>query len=182
MAQPNSTSTIQAVLEAINLLGVDGVFWLGGQQSGGGDIIMSQNYPSIYPRNYNEVNISHFHLKMILFTILVQEWQLEVPIGYIQLVFVDFFVAPTFGGNCDDDWVEVSYGSYSEKFCGNSIPGPFTSPGPTMTVRIHTDGSGGYRGFRAVWRTILEPMDFIWVGDNSTVDSNNLAPGFPMSG
>ena len=34
LAQPKTTSTIQAVLEAVNLLGAGGLHWLGGQQSG----------------------------------------------------------------------------------------------------------------------------------------------------
>ena len=59
MAQPKSTFTIQAVLEAVNLLGEGGMFWLGGQQSlqSGDNIIMSRNYPTNYPENYDEVNI-----------------------------------------------------------------------------------------------------------------------------
>ena len=62
MAQPKSTSTIQAVLEAMNLLGDGGMFWLGGQyMSGLTNIIMSRNYPHDYPDNYDEVNIRHFN-------------------------------------------------------------------------------------------------------------------------
>ena len=35
MAQPKTTSTIQTVLESINLLPVDGTFWLGGRKWNG---------------------------------------------------------------------------------------------------------------------------------------------------
>ena len=54
LAQPKSTLTIQTALEAINLLGVGGMFWLGPQEIGD---IMSQNFPSNYPDDYVEVFI-----------------------------------------------------------------------------------------------------------------------------
>ena len=57
--------------------------------------------------------------------------------------------------SCSYDWVEVSYGSYSEKFCGSTIPEPFTSTGQTMTVRFQTDGSVVGLGFSAVWREVV---------------------------
>ena len=64
LAQPKSTSNIQTVLEAINLQAGSQAarkFWLGGQQSLqiGDNIIMSQNYPSDYPNNYDEVYIQY---------------------------------------------------------------------------------------------------------------------------
>ena len=76
--------------------------------------------------------------------------------GYvIQLSFSSFDVE--YHSRCGYDWVEVSYGSYSEKFCGRSNPGPVTSTGPTMTVRMHTDGSATRSGFMAVWTTTRTP-------------------------
>ena len=114
----------------------------------------------------------------ILFTILVQEWHLEVPNGF-ELTFESFDIEAH--SSCTYDWVEVSIGSYSEKFCGSSIPGPFTSTGPTMTVRMHSDGNRiTGKGFQAVW--LDTSPDFLWVGDNSVVDGSNWAPGFPVSG
>ena len=128
---------------------------------------------------------------------MVQEWQLEVPNGYMQLVFVsvntdhcDLSCSGTCSCACSD-WVEVSYGNYSEKFCskdyqsvttnGNNdyfIP-TFTST-EQMTVRMHTDGVGGSKGFRAFWMDTSP--DFLWEGDNSVVDGSNWAHGFPVSG
>ena len=184
MAQPKSASTIQAVLEAMNLLGEGGLHWLGGQQSlqGGDNIIMSRNYPSNYPNNYDEVNIVDSSSSKHIFTIFVQEWQLQVPNGFIQLVFVSFDIEEYDSRltDCVYDWVEVYYGSYSEKFCGSSIPGPFTSTGPTMRVKMHTDGSVTRTGFRALWGDLSNL--FLWFGDNSMVDSSNWAQGFPVSG
>ena len=37
------------------------------------------------------------------------------------------------------DYVEVNHGTVSEKFCGNTVPGPITSTGNTMTVRFYSD-------------------------------------------
>ena len=54
--------------------------------------------------------------------------------------------------SCGWDWVEVSYGSFSQKYCGSTIPGPFVSESP-ITVKIHTDGSITESGFRATWTT-----------------------------
>ena len=109
---------------------------------------------------------------------------LEVPNGYVHLSFLHFDVGAE-DSTCRYDHVEVSYGSYSEKFCGNSIPGPFTSTGPTMTVRMHTNWLTTYTGFRAVWgdnSSIAVGTNLIWIGDNSTVDSGNWATGFPVIG
>ena len=124
----------------------------------------------------------------------MQEWQLVVPNGNIKLAFESFDIAHK-SKKCARDWVEVSYGSYNEKVCGHvngfayyngsgdylgsSIPGPFTSTGPTMTVRMHSDDAGTRTGFRALWG---DASNFLWVGDNSVVDSSNWAPGFPVSG
>ena len=143
---------------------------------------MSRNYPSNYPNNYDEVNIVDSSSSKHIFTIFVQEWQLQVPNGFIQLVFVSFDIEEYDSRltDCVYDWVEVYYGSYSEKFCGSSIPGPFTSTGPTMRVKMHTDGSVTRTGFRALWGDLSNL--FLWFGDNSMVDSSNWAQGFPVSG
>ena len=96
---------------------------------------MSKNYPSNYDNNYDE------------------EWTLEAPEGHIiHLSFESFNIKTS--SKCRDDFVKVTYESFTEKLCGRFIPGPFTSTGPTMTVRMHTDGSESGTGFRAVWTTI----------------------------
>ena len=68
------------------------------------------------------------------------------------MVFESFDIE--YDSTCAYDWVEVSYGSYSEKFCGRSIPS-FTSTGQTMTVRFQTDNSVVDLGFSAVWTEVL---------------------------
>ena len=80
-----------------------------------------------------------------------QELRLEAVNGCnIHLIFGSFRTESGL------DYVEMIYEWNgmewnNEKFSGDSIPGPFTSSGNTMTVRFHTDGSTRYRGFSAVW-------------------------------
>ena len=84
----------------------------------------------------------------------VQEWTLSATqAGYVvQLTFETFGLEDS--ANCEYDFVEVSYDSYSEKFCGVSIPGPIVSTGTTMTVRLQTDFSETGQGFKAEWTSI----------------------------
>ena len=86
----------------------------------------------------------------------VQEWTLSATqAGYVvQLTFETFGLEDS--ANCEYDFVEVSYDSYSEKFCGDSLPGPFVSTGTTMTVRLQTDFSETGQGFKAEWTSIFE--------------------------
>ena len=88
--------------------------------------------------------------------IWLQEWLLKGPIyTKIRLTFESFELEDS--TSCKYDWVEVSYGNKSEKFCGKSIPGPLTSTGPNMTVRMHTDSSQTRTGFKAVWTSYWGP-------------------------
>ena len=51
---------------------------------------------------------------------------------------------------CGYDYVVVSYVSFRQRFCGTSIPGPFTSTG-SITVTFHTDNNKRKTGFIALW-------------------------------
>ena len=101
MAQPKTTSSIQAVIEAVNLLGEGGLFWLGGQH------------------------------------------QREIT-------------SP------------VSCGQHNAASCTECPQG---------------NGASWCNG-DCVWSGGLCVLDsnFLWVGDNSVVDSSNWAHGFPVSG
>ena len=93
---------------------------------------------------------------------MVQHWRLEVPSGYfINLTFTSFDLEPAANTNttsgCAYDFVEIINGAVSEKFCGSSIPGPFTSNSSTspryLTIKIHTDSTRlEYAGFSVTWR------------------------------
>ena len=81
---------------------------------------------------------------------MFQEWSLESPNGHkIQLTF------DSFDTEASHDFVEVSCGSSSQGFSGDSIPGPFVCSNTTMIVRFRTDGSGVRSGFSAVWSEVL---------------------------
>ena len=57
--------------------------------------------------------------------------------------------APMWADNCMD-YVEISNGTDSRKFCGSQIPGPFINIiGENLTLRFKTDSSGNEGGFSA---------------------------------
>ena len=97
---------------------------------------------------------------------------MTVPVGWIiHLVFDSFDIEDH--STCANDYVEVSYeyadGYYREKFCGNSPPGPFTSPGENITVRMHTNGNVQRNGFHAVWEAAPAPEPTITKGCRRTL-------------
>ena len=55
---------------------------------------------------------------------------------------------PAFTEGCCD-YVEISYGNMSQKYCGEQIPGPFNDITESMTITFHTDESGNSTGFLA---------------------------------
>ena len=55
-----------------------------------------------------------------------------------------------FGWEVCHDWVEINDGNSSQRYCGTSVPGPFTSTGTNMTVKFHSDVGRTGTGFLAV--------------------------------
>ena len=119
-------------------------FFLGGS-------FESKNYPDNYPNKYDEV-IFRIRIKyqQIKLNITIQTWKLESSSegSIIYLTFESFDVENH--RDCKWDYVKVSYGSFNQKFCGNSIPGPFISD-TSITVQIHTDHTVIKSGFSAKW-------------------------------
>ena len=88
--------------------------------------------------------------------------------GNIQLTFVSFDLEEcsdydystyeyTDECTCQFDYVEVSYGSYSEKFCGDIVPETITSCGSgssSMVIKFHSDSDTTGAGFKAVWEEL----------------------------
>ena len=70
----------------------------------------------------------------------------------ITLTFEAFSIE--YHSRCVYDWVEVTYDGSSQKYCGGSIPGPFTSTGTSMVVRFHSDVRDTSTGFSAVWTEV----------------------------
>ena len=88
---------------------------------------------------------------MIIFSL--QEWTLAPENGgNIELTFEDFDLEED--KHCSYDYVVVSHGSYSEKFCGHSTPSVITSSGTSIMVTFHTDNSVTRQGFSAEWREV----------------------------
>ena len=76
---------------------------------------------------------------------------LQSPNGHaFNLSFEVFNLeAPLWADNCID-YVEISNGTDSRKFCGSQIPGPFINIiGENLTLRFKTDSSGNEGGFSA---------------------------------
>ena len=83
------------------------------------------------------------------------------------------------------DYVEVSFGSYNEKFCGSEVPGPITSTDNTMTVKFHSDGQRNDRGpssikFSAIWEAVptfssLPGLDLEWLHNYTVLRSEDTA-------
>ena len=94
-------------------------------------------------------------------------WTLESKNGgKIQLTFESFnlqacsnYDSSTFEylDECScPDYVEVSYGSYSERFCNYIVPDTLslTSSGSSMVIKFHSDSLINAPGFHAVWTEV----------------------------
>ena len=86
----------------------------------------------------------------------MKEWKLEVNDGNrINLTFISFEVEFDPFGDCGFDYVEVSYGNFTKKYCGTSLPGPFFS-NTTITVKFNSDDFYNMTGFNAVWTEVKD--------------------------
>lgn len=45
------------------------------------------------------------------------------------------------------------------KFCGKSLPQPLVSPSNTMVVSFKSDGLFTSKGFKAMYRKLIQPTD-----------------------
>ena len=124
LAQPKTTSTIQAVLEAVNLLGAGGLHWLGGQEA----------QPRCNPADNDYYCCTSNN---------------PCDIGE---------------GDCDSD----------DECAGNLVCGTENCAAGNSYMDCCTTTAG------TTTATVSE--DFLWVGDNSVVDSSNWAQGFPVAG
>ena len=94
-------------------------------------------------------------MQCTLMMIHLQTWTIQSSNGIVLLEFGSFDVQWTPLGCWQDDYVEISYGSFSQKYCNQYIdipgplPGPFTSFGSPITVKFHTGDTGTRTGFLA---------------------------------
>ena len=89
-------------------------------------------------------------------SIYCQEWQLHASSedGRIKLTFESFSIEAHESGACIFDYLEVSYNSYSWKYCGHNTPGPIISSGGSMKVTFHSDLLEADTGFIARWEEV----------------------------
>ena len=56
--------------------------------------------------------------------------------------------------SCSDDYVQVSFGSDDQKYCGSNKPSPIISSDNTMVVIFHSDSIEARNGFKATWKAV----------------------------
>merc|ERR1712126_635765 len=99
-------------------------------------IIESSNHPQNYDDN-------------------TQQWKLKVQSGSkIELNFETFDLEEPASNDYCFDFVEVSYGIVSEKYCGTTKPGTITSIANNMKIKFQSDNFGNAKGFKAVWKEV----------------------------
>ena len=52
------------------------------------------------------------------------------------------------------DYLEISYGSFSWKYCGDQVPPLLISSGKSMRVKFHSDNIGAKTGFLLKWEEL----------------------------
>jgi len=102
--------------------------------------IQTPNYPAKYPKNVEET------------------WNLEVEAGHrIKLTFEAFNLESH--SLCAYDYVQISFGSEEQKYCGSDVPSPIISSGNTMDITFHSDRSVRRTGFKASWEAVTETVE-----------------------
>ena len=69
-----------------------------------------------------------------------------------MLTFVSFDIEAD--SSCRYDYVQVSFGSDEQKYCGSNKPSPIISSDNRMTVIFHSDDSEVRNGFKATWKAV----------------------------
>ena len=130
------------------------------QLSEGEGEIKSPNYPENYPYKWDEVNTGYISTVFTFTTVNLtycQAWNIEVASGQrIMLTFQSFDLQDKNRWHdwCDD-YVQISFGSVAEKYCGSKLP-TIISSGNTMTVVFHSERNGfdPKQGFKATWKAV----------------------------
>ena len=61
------------------------------------------------------------------------------------------------------DYLEISFGSYTWKYCGDKLPQPLISSGRSMRVSFHSDNIGAKTGFLLKWEELEGDYDLVFV-------------------
>ena len=82
-----------------------------------------------------------------------QTWNLELASGQrIMLTFESFDIEAH--ADCVLDYVQVSFGSHDQKYCGSDKPSTIISSGNRMRIVFHSDHSVTKDGFKATWKAV----------------------------
>ena len=106
------------------------------------------------------INISFLQLPshIICHLCFCQEWELQAggDEKRIILTFEHFDIIPHTTGACIYNYIEISHGNFKWRFCGNTIPEPFTSSGSSMTVKFQSIYQNSNLGnvFLASWNEV----------------------------
>ena len=84
-----------------------------------------------------------------------QTWNMKVNPGQrIRLTFESFDLESS--SSCKLDFLQISFDSVEEKYCGSNKPRPIISSGNTMRIIFHSDDTDNGNGFRAIWEVVEE--------------------------
>ena len=139
---------------------------------------------------------------------MLQEWTLSPENGgNIQLTFISFdlqkcdndnYEEEEYSGYYDEeeysgyyyqnpyectnclDYVEVSYGSNSEKLCGDIVPETITScGGRSMVIKFHSNSRTTGTGFRAAWEELPRITTTCDAANCLTYPADNPCSNYP---
>ena len=132
--------------------------------------ISSSNHPDNYFNEDDQVrNCATFqnHQQLKSFQSF-QEWQLQASNEdqRIKIEFEMFHIEAHTSGACLFDFLEIDFGTFSWRYCGNDIPPPITSSGPSMRVKFHSDARITAPGFLAKWEEVNGKQKSIRHGNN----------------
>jgi len=85
---------------------------------------------------------------------------------FVRLDFRDYFhiEPPSNDGECKYDFLEIrdgdqGYSTLIDHYCGSNFPPIITSSGRSLWLRFKSDGTIEYRGFKAVYNFIPNPLE-----------------------
>jgi len=110
-------------------------------------------YSPMFPREYPK------HINC--FRIITAEYGYFVRVDFRDLFRVE---PPSNEGSCDYDYLEIrdggeGYDTLIGKYCGSDFPPIITSSGRSLWLRFVSDGTIEYKGFKAVYNFIPNPLE-----------------------
>ncbi|XP_064410135.1 cubilin [Latimeria chalumnae] len=132
-----------------------------------GGVVSSPLYPATYRPNQN-----------CSWIIRAKE-----PFNHVTVSFADFDIENK-NGNCTTDSVEIldgdNYGAPSVgRYCGNTLPHPFTSFSNALVINFVSDSSSSARGFRATYAASSSACGGVYYMETGAFTSPNYPDPYP---